>query len=51
LRGLDAYTYLVDVLQRIQTDPARQVRELTPRLWQEHFADQPMRSALAAHRD
>jgi len=44
LQGVNPYTYLVDVLQRIQTHPAREVRELTPRRWKERFADQPLRS-------
>ena len=44
LQGVDPYTYLVDVLQRIQTHPAREVRELTPRRWKNRFADQPLRS-------
>jgi len=46
LQGVDPYTYLVDVLQRIATHPYVRVEELTPRLWQEHFADAPMRSVL-----
>ncbi len=49
LQGLDAYTYLVDGLQRIQAHPAKRVHELTPRLWAEHFGDAPMRSALFNH--
>ncbi len=32
LQGVNPYTYLVDVLQRIDTHPARQVHLLTPRL-------------------
>ena len=44
LQGIDAYTYLVDVLQRIDSHPAQDVRELTPRLWKERFANQPLRS-------
>ncbi len=44
LQGVDPYTYLVDVLQRIQTCPAGRVAELTPRLWKQHFADRPLRS-------
>ncbi|MEO8035127.1 MAG: IS66 family transposase [Acidobacteriota bacterium] len=44
LHGVDPYTYLVDVLQRIATHPASQVHLLTPRLWKEHFAANPMRS-------
>jgi transposase len=46
LQGVDPYTYLVDVLQRIETHPHARVAELTPRLWKEHFADDPMRSVL-----
>ena len=46
LHGVDAYTYLVDVLQRIDTHPANRVDELTPRLWKEKFAQRPLRSAI-----
>ena len=46
LHGVDPYTYLVDVLQRIQTHPVGQVHLLTPRLWKEHFAGAPMISPL-----
>jgi transposase len=46
LHDVDPYTYLVDVLQRIDTHPQSQVAELTPRLWKEHFAAQPLRSAI-----
>jgi hypothetical protein len=46
LQGVDPTTYLVDVLQRIATHPYARVAELTPRLWKEHFADEPMRSVL-----
>jgi transposase len=48
LQGVDPYTYLVDVLQRVATHPAARVAELTPRLWKERFADDPMRSVLHA---
>ena len=40
------YVYLVDVLQRVETHPASQVEHLTPRLWKEHFAANPLRSDL-----
>ncbi len=33
LQGVDPYTYLVDVLQRVGQHPATGVMELTPRLW------------------
>lgn len=46
LHGVDPYTYLVDVLQRVALHPASRVAELTPRLWKLHFADNPLRSDL-----
>lgn len=39
--------YFVDVLQRIDTHPAIDVHLLTPRLWKEHFAGQPLVSDLS----
>lgn len=47
LQGVDPYTYLVDVLQRISEYPAKQVIDLTPRVWKTKFADAPMKSDLA----
>ena len=41
LHGIDATTYLIDVLQRVRQHPASRVAELTPRLWKQHFAEQP----------
>lgn len=46
LHGVDPYTYLVDVLQRVGEHPASRVTELTPRLWKTLFADKPLRSDL-----
>jgi len=46
LQGVDPYTYLVDVLQRVETHPASEVATLTPRLWKENFAADPLRSAI-----
>ncbi|MDM9654099.1 IS66 family transposase [Pseudomonas wenzhouensis] len=46
LHGIDPYTYLVDVLQRVGQHPAARVAELTPRLWKQHFASNPLRSDL-----
>jgi transposase len=46
LHGIDPYTYLVDVLQRVAIQPAARVSELTPRLWKQHFASDPLRSDL-----
>ncbi len=46
LHGLNPYTYLVDVLQRISLHPANEVMDLTPRLWKTRFADSPLRSVI-----
>jgi hypothetical protein len=46
LHGIDVYTYLVDVLQRVGQHPASRVAELTPRLWKQHFQANPLRSAV-----
>jgi transposase len=46
LHGIDPYAYLVDVLQRVGQHPAARVAELTPRLWKQHFAENPLRSDL-----
>jgi len=46
LQGMDPYVYFVDVLQRIDTHPAFDVHPLTPRLWKQHFAANPLCSAL-----
>ena len=46
LQGIAPYIYLVDVLQRIETHPANRVHELTPRLWKDLFAANPLRSDL-----
>ena len=47
LHGIDPYTYLVDVLQRISIHPASRVIELTPREWKIKFSHDPMKSDLA----
>jgi len=47
LHGLDVYTYLVDVLQRVGNHPAKEVIDLTPRVWKTKFAHAPMRSDIA----
>lgn len=47
LHGVDVYTYLVDVLQRVSLHPARDVIDLTPRVWKTKFAHAPMRSDIA----
>jgi transposase len=48
LHRVNPYDYLVDVLQRVGQHPANRVHELTPRLWAEHFAANPLRSPLYA---
>ena len=44
LQGVDPYTYLVDVLQRVAIHPQSEVADLTPRLWKEKFAGQALPS-------
>lgn len=46
LHGVNPVDYLVDVLQRISVHPASRVEELTPRIWKELFASNPMRSVI-----
>ena len=46
LHDVDPYMYLVDVLQRVGQHPASRVAELTPRLWKQNFASNPLRSDL-----
>ena len=47
LQGVDPYTYLVDVLQRISIHPASRAIELTPREWKHRFAENPIPSDLS----
>lgn len=49
LHGIDPYTYLVDVLQRIGEHPASDVVALTPRVWKQRFAEAPLTSDLERH--
>ena len=49
LHNVDPYTYLVDVLQRIGEHRAKDVAELTPRVWKSRFAHDPLPSALGHH--
>ena len=46
LHNVDPYTYLVDVLQRVDSHPATNVHLLTPRFWKQNFADNPKRSMI-----
>jgi len=51
LQDVDAYAYLVDVLQRVGQHPAKRTVELTPRVWKTMFADRPLRSDLDRTKD
>lgn len=46
LQGVDPYTYLVDVMQRVDRHPASKVEELIPRNWKVAFGDNPIGSDL-----
>ena len=41
LQGIDPFTYLVDVLQRIDEVKIADVEQLTPRLWKDNFGNAP----------
>ncbi len=45
---VDPYSYLVDVLQRLESHPSGRVRELTPRVWKEKFGGNPIPDVLSA---
>ena len=49
IHGVDPYTYLVDVLQRVTDHPQSGVADLTPRIWKEKFADRAMPSPALAN--
>ncbi|AGP84376.1 transposase [Alteromonas mediterranea U4] len=42
---------LVDVLQRVALHPAKNVLDLTPRVWKDKFADTPLASDVQQHRN
>ena len=46
LHDINPYAYLVDVMQRVQVHPNSEISQLTPRLWKQQFADDPMASDL-----
>jgi transposase len=46
MNGIDPFTYLVDVLQRVANHPRADIHQLTPRNWIHHFGDNPLRSDL-----
>ena len=43
--GIDPFTYLRDVIDRVSTHPARRILELTPREWQRQRADRARSAA------
>ncbi len=45
--GINVYTYLIDVLQRVSLRPAKDVINCTPRVWKTKFAHDAMRSDIA----
>jgi transposase len=47
LQGIDPYTYLVDVLQRLDQHPMSEIDKLIPRNWKEHFGDDPIPEPIA----
>lgn len=46
IQGVNTYEYLVDVLQRVSIHPAKDVLELTPRVWKRKFSQSPLRSVV-----
>ena len=46
LHDINPYDYFVDVLQRVGQHPASLVDQLTPRIWKQMFANNPLRSDL-----
>ncbi|MFT6834449.1 MAG: transposase [Francisellaceae bacterium] len=47
IQGINPYTYLVDVLQRVGIHPSKDVLDLVPRVWKIKFADNPLKSDLS----
>jgi transposase len=47
IQGINSYTYLVDVLQRVGIHPTKDVLDLVPRVWKTTFADNPLQSDLS----
>ena len=46
LQGINPYHYLVDVLQRVSLHPAKDVLDLTPRVWKDKFSENFLTSDL-----
>lgn len=51
LHDIDPNTYFVDVLQCVGQHPASQVYQLTPRVWKELYASNPLRFDLHGIRE
>lgn len=51
LHQVNPFEYLVDVLQRIDSHPVVDVHLLTPRLWKDNFAQNPLRSDISLFRN
>jgi transposase len=47
IQGINPYTYLVNLLQRVGLNPAKDVLDLVPRVWKTKFADNPLKSDLS----
>lgn len=47
LHGINPYTYLVDVLQRVSQHPAADVEQLIPRVWKKKFSGNALTSGLS----
>lgn len=46
IHGVDPRTYLIDILQRMDTYPGNDIEQLTPRLWTATVEGSPMRSMI-----
>ena len=46
LQDIDPYKYLIDVLQKVSLNPARQINELIPKNWKERFGKNPLKAPL-----
>lgn len=49
LHDINPTTYLIDVLQRMDRHPTKDIADLTPRLWKEKFVSNPLRSVVDRH--
>lgn len=51
MHGIDPYTYLVDVMQRVADHPKKDIAQLTPKNWSRLFANEPYGSVLDVLRE